>query len=133
MLPAHSGVAAIYPSVHLAEAFAIALPASASADPKVLAPFILSQQSAWIAMLTRVRDLIVAGFGLKTARQLAALALDGKDERVGIFRIYSVSETAMVIREASIGCHAIVLKPDMAKSDACTSGPRAAARAPRGA
>jgi len=46
-----------------------------------------------------VRDMIVAGFDLKTAKHLASLANDAKANRVGIFKIYSTSETEIVLGE----------------------------------
>lgn len=98
-LPAQSGVNHVYTSVNLADAFAIGLPASASGDPDVLARFIFSRQPSWIGKLTRVRDLIVARFGLKTARHLATLAGDAKADRVGIFKVYSTSETEIIVGE----------------------------------
>ncbi|GGC25607.1 DUF2867 domain-containing protein [Pseudoduganella buxea] len=98
-LPSHSGVARMYQSVHLADAFAIRLPAGATHDPEVLARFIFSNQPAWVATLMRVRDSIVAHFGLKTGAVLAVLADAHKAERVGIFRIYSSTPAEIVVGE----------------------------------
>lgn len=98
-LPAHSSVIHAYESVHLADAFAIRLPRGASTDAEVLARFIFSHQPAWIGKLMRVRDVIVARLGLKTASDLAIVATDAKAERVGIFKVYSTSETELVIGE----------------------------------
>jgi hypothetical protein len=98
-LPPLSGVTHVYPSVNLADAFAIRLPANASADPELLARFIFSHQPSWIARLTSVRDVIVTCFGLKTARHLATLANDAKASRVGIFKIYSKNETEIIVGE----------------------------------
>lgn len=98
-LPAQSDVTHVYKSVNLADAFAIRLPAGASGDPDRLARFIFSQQPAWIGMLTRVRDVIVAVFGLKTAKHLATLANDANAHRVGIFKVYSTNEAEIVMGE----------------------------------
>jgi hypothetical protein len=65
----------------------------------VLARFIFSHQPSWIDKLMRVRDLIVACFGLKTGGQLATLATDAKAGRVGIFKVYSTSATEIVVGE----------------------------------
>jgi hypothetical protein len=97
-LPSQSGIVHVYKSTNLADAFAIRLPLSASSDPDLLARFIFSHQPSWIGKLTKVRDAIVAGFGLKTAKHLATLA-SAKAERVGIFKIYSTSETEIVLGE----------------------------------
>lgn len=98
-LPSHSGVARLYPSMHLADAFAIRLPAGATHDPEVLARFIFANQPAWVATLMRVRDGIVAHFGLKTGAALATLASTAQAERVGIFRIYSSNPAEIVVGE----------------------------------
>lgn len=98
-LPAQSGVANAYPSVHLADAFAIGLPIGSTTNPEVLARFILAHQPAWIGFLIRVRDLIVAVFGLKTATGLATLSQDGRAGRVGIFKIYSSTGQELVAGE----------------------------------
>jgi hypothetical protein len=98
-LPTQSGINNVYKSVHLADAFAIRLPSGASHDVDVLARFVFSHQPSWIRALMRVRDMIVAGFGLKTASDLARLGSDAKAERVGIFRIYSSSATEIVLGE----------------------------------
>ncbi|MBC7957738.1 MAG: DUF2867 domain-containing protein [Cytophagales bacterium] len=98
-LPLHSAVTHFYKTVNLADAFAIQLPAGASKDPDVLARFILSHQPSWVGVLTKVRDLLVAGFGLKTAKHLASLAGGAPADRAGIFKVYSVSETEIIVGE----------------------------------
>ncbi len=97
-LPAQSRVNQIFPSVQLADAFAIRLPLGACADPAVLAHFIFSHQPAWIGHLTKVRDSIVARFGLKTAGELAL----ANSQRIGLFRIYSASPTEIVVGEDDV-------------------------------
>ena len=47
----------------------------------------------------RIRDMIVACFGLKTGSHLATLARYAKAGRVGIFKIYSTNETEIVLGE----------------------------------
>src|SRR5437868_15068589 len=98
-LPSQSGIGHVYKSMNLADAFSVRLPASASRDPDLLARFIFSHQPSWIGQLTKVRDAIVACFGLKTARHLATLASEAKSDRVGIFKVYSRSETEIVMGE----------------------------------
>lgn len=98
-LPAHSGVSEAYRTVHLADAFAIVLPPGTTPDPEILARFIFAQQPAWIRKLTNLRDMIVAGFGLKTTRALASLGNSAKAQRVGIFKIYSTCKDEIVVRE----------------------------------
>lgn len=98
-LPAQSSITHLYKSVNLSDAFAIGLPAGASHDPDLLARFIFAHQPAWIGKLLKLRDLIVAGFGLKTAKHLATLAHDAKAERLGIFKVYSTNATEVVVGE----------------------------------
>lgn len=98
-LPAQLRIDQAYPTDHLADAFAIELPAGTTTDPDQLARFIFAHQPAWIRVLTRLRDLIVAGFGLKTTRRLATLGAAAKEARVGIFKVYSTSEREIVVGE----------------------------------
>ncbi|MES2318910.1 MAG: DUF2867 domain-containing protein [Pseudomonadota bacterium] len=115
-LPAHCAVAHIFVSTNLADAFAILLPLSASSDPDVLARFIVENQPGWIGKLAILRDLIVSVFGLKTAEHLATLAGEAKANRVGIFKVYSTSETEIVLGEDDKHL-------DFRASFLCTSGP----------
>lgn len=98
-IPPQSAVATAFKSVNLADAFSIQLPSDASVNPDLLARFIFSVQPSWIGALTNVRDAIVAGFGLKTARHLATLASDATAPRIGIFRIFGTSKTEVVVGE----------------------------------
>ena len=98
-LPSQSAVTTAFKSVNLADAFSVQLPSGASKNPDVLARFIFSVQPSWIGALTNVRDAIVAAFGLKTARHLATLAGDPAAKRIGIFRVFSMSETEVVLGE----------------------------------
>jgi hypothetical protein len=98
-LPPQSAVARMYPSTDLADAYSVCLPPGTSNDPESLARFIFSHQPSWIGWLTDMRDTIVAGFGLKTARELRLLGGDGKSDRVGFFKVYSRNETEIVLGE----------------------------------
>jgi hypothetical protein len=98
-LPAQSAVAAVYQSTNLADAFAIQLPSGTSGDPDVLWRFLVLQQPSWIGWLITVRDAIVACFGLKTAKHLATLSGEANAERIGIFKVYSKSDTELVLGE----------------------------------
>jgi hypothetical protein len=98
-VPPESGIANAYLSMNLADAYSIELPAGASTDPERLARFIFSQQAPWVGRLMTVRDALVAGFGLKTAKHLTTLGAGGGVGRVGIFRIYSTSRTEIVLGE----------------------------------
>jgi hypothetical protein len=98
-LPSQSAILSIYQSTNLQDSFLIQLPKGTSNDPESLARFIFSQQPAWIAWLTKIRDILVAVVGLKTAKHLASLAADAKANRLGIFKIFSKNETEIVFGE----------------------------------
>jgi len=98
-LPSRSAVATAFKSMNLADAFAIRLPSDASMNPAVLARFIFAEQPSWIGGLMQVRDAIVAGFGLKTAKQLARVSSDVTVPRISIFRVFSTSEHEVVLGE----------------------------------
>ncbi len=98
-LPAQSSVATVYESPNLADAFAVRLPFGASDDPDVLWRFVMSQQPSWIGWLTNIRDAIVACFGLKTTKHLATLSGDANGGRIAFFKIYSKSESEIILGE----------------------------------
>jgi hypothetical protein len=98
-LPPESGIAKAYASTNLADAYSIELPTGASTNPELLARFIFSQQAPWVSSLMVVRDALVARFGLKTAKHLVSLGAESKADRVGLFRIYSTSQTEVVLGE----------------------------------
>lgn len=93
-----SQVSRQYPTTHLADAYAVRLPAHASTDPERLARFLLAQQAPWVGVLMRVRDAIVARLGLKTAAQLEAATGPGT-RRIGIFKIYQTGPQEILLGE----------------------------------
>jgi hypothetical protein len=98
-LPSQSAVATAFKSANFADAFSIRLPSDASINPDVLARFIFAEQPSWIGALIQVRDAVVAGFGLKTAKHLATLPGDATAPRISIFRVFGTSETEVVLGE----------------------------------
>jgi Protein of unknown function (DUF2867) len=98
-LPSESRAARCYATTDLADAYAIRLPAGASTDPEVLARFIFAQQPPLVAPLLRLRDTLVAAFGIKTSRQLASAPAGGRRPRVGIFRVYETLADEIVLGE----------------------------------
>lgn len=98
-LPSESAIANIYASPHLVDAYSIELPPGASTNPEQLARFMFAHQAPWIGGLMAVRDALVAGFGLKTARHLASLEAQSGAERLSIFKVYSTSPTEVVFGE----------------------------------
>lgn len=98
-LPPESAIAKAYASMNLADAYSIELPTGASTNPELLARFIFAQQAPWISSLIAVRDTLVAGFGLKTAKHLASLNAESGTGRLSIFKTYSTSPTEVVLGE----------------------------------
>jgi len=98
-LPSESRVSRIYETMHLADAFEVRLPHGAITDPESLARFALSQQAPWVAGLMRLRDTLVAGFGLKTAKQLQDPATTGGDKRIHIFKVYETGTHEVLLGE----------------------------------
>ncbi len=98
-LPVGCGIAHLYPSTDLADAYAIELPPGNQASPEQLARFIFSHQAPWALGLMKLRDVLVAGFGLKTSSQLTAKDPASQKQRVGIFKIYSASPQEIVLGE----------------------------------
>jgi hypothetical protein len=98
-LPPESAIAKAYTSMNLADAYSIELPTGASTNPELLARFIFAHQAPWISSLMTVRDALVAGLGLKTAKHLASLEAESGTGRLSIFKIYSTSPTEIVLGE----------------------------------
>jgi Protein of unknown function (DUF2867) len=98
-IPAESAIARFYELTNLADAYSVKLPAGTVANPELLARFIFSQQAPWIKRLMKIRDALVAGFGLKTSAQLTATEAHRRVERVGIFKIYNTTEHEIILGE----------------------------------
>lgn len=98
-LPPESRVTTMYAVTNLADAYSIELPGEASGNPEVLARFIFSQLPSWTIGLMKIRDGLVAGFGLKTAKHLQSLDVENKKSRVGIFKVYGKERTEIILGE----------------------------------
>lgn len=98
-VPPESRLSRLFARVDFADAYAVSLPPQASADPEQLARFILGNQAPWVNMLMSLRDAMVAGFGLKTARQLKQGDGTPGERRVHIFKIYESDEHEILVGE----------------------------------
>jgi hypothetical protein len=98
-IPLESGIARFYPATDLADAYAIDLPPGTTTSPEVLARFIFTQQAPWVAVLMKLRDALVAGFGVKTSTQLRSTVETAGPARVGIFKVYSRNAQEIVLGE----------------------------------
>jgi len=97
-LPGESHLFRMYETPDLADAYAIRLPKNTIADPEMLARFLFSHQSLWVELLMRMRDTLVARFGIKTSEQLQ----NSGGERIGIFKIYETGMQEIILGEDDI-------------------------------
>lgn len=98
-LPLESRISRKYASPNLADAYAIRLPNDAISDPELLARFIFSRQPPWLSALMRLRDALVAGFGVKTSKQLQNPGGQDRARRIYIFKIYETRQHEIVLGE----------------------------------
>ena len=97
--PPDTAIAGLYRGARLADAYAIGLPEAASGDAATLARFVLTHHAPWVDLLMRVRDGVMGRLGVKTAAQLRTAPAGHQGERVGIFRIYAVAPSELVVGE----------------------------------
>ena len=97
-LPSESRIVHAYSSTDYADAYSVELPTGASTDPELLARFIFEQPSPVASFLLKIRDVLVGGFGLKTAKHMS-LNAENDVTRIAIFRIYSVSQAEIILGE----------------------------------
>lgn len=98
-LPQESRIATAYAATDLADAYSIELPGEVCRNPEVLARCIFSQPPFWMTGLMKVRDALVACFGLKTAKHLQAIDAEDMENRVGIFKIYDTGKAEIILGE----------------------------------
>lgn len=91
--PRESRIAGLYATTHLADAYEIGLPDRAITDPEALARFVFENQAPWVDALMRIRDAVMARFGVKTSRQMK----NGDERRISLFRIYERSANEIVL------------------------------------
>ncbi|MGK5063479.1 DUF2867 domain-containing protein [Janthinobacterium sp. LB3P112] len=96
-LPPGASIAPLYAGSNLADAYAVGLPSAGvrQMDMQALARVVLCSQPRWAQWLLAVRDTMVTPFGIKTAKQLAAMP----DGRIGIFRIFAISDDEIIVGE----------------------------------
>lgn len=98
-LPSESRIATLYPGAQLADAYAVPLPPEATRDIDALARAALASPRPWARQLLRVRDAVMAPFGVATSAQVSAKARAGGKERIGFFPVQSRSERELVVGE----------------------------------
>ena len=85
--PAESAIAHLFAEAELADAFAISLPAGAPRDIDALARVILTHPAPWFVALLKVRNLTMAGLGVKTSRDMRERAERGGAETIDFFAV----------------------------------------------
>ena len=98
-LPAQSRLSPTFSSADFSDAYAVQLPRDATTDPEQLARFILLNQAPWVSALMKLRDALVAGFGLKTVAHLAQTDGAPDDRRIAIFKIYESDQHEILLGE----------------------------------
>lgn len=98
-LPTGSRLADRFVGADLVDAYAIGLPRGTSHDVEVLARFMLSAEAPWLRLLMGIRDAVVAGFGLKTARRLRQESATDGVARIYIFRVYEITGNEAILGE----------------------------------
>jgi hypothetical protein len=94
-MPEGSRLRVLYANADLTDAYAIAIPVDATTDPEVLARFIFMHQAPWVAWLLRVRDAVMARFGVKTTKQFR----EASGHRIAMFRIYERAANEIILGE----------------------------------
>jgi hypothetical protein len=98
-IPAACSIRHLYPAPDLADAYTVTLPIGTNATPEQLARILFAHQPQWATVLMKIRDTLVAGFGLKTTSRLGAVDSAGSAGRVGFFKIYAATEDEIVLGE----------------------------------
>ncbi len=97
--PADSMVAGLFAETDLLNAYAIGVPETVSRDVSLLARAVLGQPATWFQGLIRLRDAVVAGFGVKTSRQLRAELEASGGEHIDFFPVRAHSAHELVMGE----------------------------------
>lgn len=99
-LPAESDIAHLFRDAHLADAFAITLPAGAPQDTELLARAVFGNPAPWFRALLACRDAIVAPFGIKTAAKIRReLGGDGSATHIDFFPIVARHCNELILGE----------------------------------
>ena len=98
--PAESGVASWFETADLADAFAIPVDAAdAAKGVDSLARAAFGDPAPWIRRLVRLRDALVAGFGVKTSEEVRRAAISEKADRIDFFRVLGRSNRELILGE----------------------------------
>jgi hypothetical protein len=96
--PSTGALAPLHAGADLLDAYAIGLPARATADLETLARAALGRQAWWIRALTRLRDGVMAPLGVKSSRAVGQAAA-ARGPVIGFFPVLSRSADELVLGE----------------------------------
>ena len=102
-LPSEALVARAFPRIDYADAYGVRLPDGAPNDLDTIVRAALGAAPRWVALLMRLRDLIVGMIGLKTAsrsarRNLGHVTLQVGDS-LGIFKVFDRTVDELLLGE----------------------------------
>jgi len=97
--PPESELASGYDGANLADAYAIALPETATRDVALLAKAILAHPAPWARALMKTRDAVMGVFGVKTAKQIRAATSSPGRDRIDFFPVISRSPRELIVGE----------------------------------
>lgn len=98
--PADSLISSTFVGADLVDAFAIPVtPQDAAKGIDTLARCVMGDPSLWFRALLGTRDLLVAGLGIKTSRQIRLTAVDQAAEHIDFFRVLTRSENELILGE----------------------------------
>jgi uncharacterized protein DUF2867 len=97
--PVDSLIADLFAGADLLDAYAIPLPPDAIHDIGILAYAVLGQPAPWFRALMCLRDAAVAGFGVKTSREVRASAEVRGVKHIDFFPILARLEHELIVGE----------------------------------
>ncbi|MCC8392836.1 DUF2867 domain-containing protein [Paraburkholderia sp. MMS20-SJTR3] len=97
-LPPSSRLSSSYGHADFADAFSVDLSETAADDAASLARHAFAKQPEWIAMLLKLRDILVLPFGLKRAVDLQTKQASA-DERISLFCVFERHDDEVVLGE----------------------------------
>ena len=97
--PAESGMAHLFPSADMVDAYAIAIPAGTGRDIDTLVHAVLGNPAPWFRVLLAVRDTIMAAIGVKTSGDVRTRAGESGAETIDFFPVLSRSNSELIVGE----------------------------------
>ncbi|PKK41195.1 hypothetical protein CI102_14436 [Trichoderma harzianum] len=99
--PSESKLASLYKSAYFVDAYAVSLPIpkSGAYTPDVLARAFFCEPPAWFSLLMRIRDRVMATFGVKRSTEIQAAAEKRGIDTIAVFPILSRTDSEIIVGE----------------------------------